>query len=410
MSLYTEIIDGKNIEAAYIDLYEKFLRTGKVHSYAGIDGLSFADLDRTPHELLCRVQQELIDAAPLDPALHIQIPKKNGKKRSIYVYTVKDRIRAEAVVRVIGPYIEAKLSPFLFSYRSTHPYWQAARSVSRRHRKHHQVDTVFVSDVSHYFDHIDHDLLRDCLRGHGFTEQDLALIEPFLQAKLLTEGSVEPYPVGVMPGVPLATFFANLFLNHVDEHVGKSVALYRRCGDDFIVMDRDPMRVETARSYIVSELQRLRLPIQEQKTTLAKPGESFDFLGYRFEHGVTRLQPSMLQRTQQRYNYLLRYYPISIAEKLRRLPRLLWKGGQSIHFDFVQTLAAYRLVDDELQIKQLSESFYRALTRYFFGSYSPQKRKRMQRLTANMSIPSLYKYFLHVHHGRRTLQEVAAAR
>lgn len=434
--MFEAIIDRENIAGAYLDLVEKFEETARSSRYSGIDGLQLNDITATSSRILEQVREELMALKPIDPILEVTIPKKDGSDRAIFIYTVKDRIKAEAIYRVVEPIFEEHLSPFLFSYRSSHPHWAAVKSVARRYKKYYGEDTVLISDVSDYFGSIDLNVLRQKLYSLGLDERVIKLMDLFLESSILSGRKITHPKKGIILGLPISVLFANLYLSDVDQHVGKRVALYRRVGDDFILFDKDREKILAMKEYILKETKRLKLTIKEEKTKIIKSNEPFKFLGYSFSDGNIRIDPRTIRKYEIRWKKILRYYPISIDTKLERLPHLLYgnvrhihnrdkevqrihrkdiqhihyKGLQCIHNDFIQLLAMYRQLTDDTQIKQLSEKFFRLLTQYFFGSYSSRNQRFTKKLTTSLRIPSIYQYYLDFHHGRETLTSLSLSK
>jgi len=404
------ILDEKNIEGAYLDLVQKFDETSKSHRYCGVDGITLNDITATSAAVLRQVKKELIELTPIDPVLETIIPKKDGTPRRIYIYTIKDRIKAQALYRVVEPIFEEKLSAFLFSYRTSHPHYLAAKSIAKRYKKHYGKDTVLISDVSDYFAHIDKPILREKLADLGLDQEVISLLNLFIDNSILTERKIIYPEVGLISGVPLIVIFANLYLNDIDQYVGGKVALYRRVGDDFILFDKDRAKIVAMQEYLFKETKKLKLTIKKEKTKLIQSDEPFVFLGHLFSKGKISIPSRSVRRATIRWNKVLKYYPIPIKLKLKRLDRLLYLDAESIHSEFVQMIGIYRQVTDEEQIKNISEEFFRILTNYLYGSYSERTQRLTKKLTAGMPIPSLYKYYLDFHNGKETITSLSLSK
>jgi RNA-directed DNA polymerase len=407
MSLFSEIPYSQNLQNAYCDLVRKFDEEGKTRFYSGVDGMTLRDVDLCSADFLHTIQKEMVELRPIDPVLEMKIPKRGGGKRSIYVYTLKDRIKAQAIYRIVEPMFEEQFSDFLFSYRSSHPHYKAVQSVARRYKKYYGEDTVLISDFSSYTDNIDREVLKTKLSEMGFEDDVLGLMSLFIDNVLLKDGKVIDSGIGVLTGVPLVTLFANFYLNDFDYLLGKRVALYRRVGDDFVVFDKDAQRVEAAKQFVLEQAKALKLTLKEEKTSLIPSDESFSFLGHEFKDGRISILPATLRKCQIRWKKLLKYYPVGEKEKMRRLDGLLYGNSESIHYEFLQLIGTYRQVTDVGQIKSLSDEFFRLLTRYFFGKYSLRNQRLLKEVLANRKVPSLYCYYLDFHNGKHSLASLA---
>jgi len=409
--MFQQITSLENIEQAYLDIAKNFDEKGFSHRYQGIDGKELEDYSCESLELIKQIQSELINFSQLDPAVQIEILKKNGTgSRIIYVNTVKDRIKAQAIARIIEGVFEENCSDYIYSYRSSHPQYAAAKSVAKRYKKNYGEDYVFVSDISSYFESIDREILRDRLLKLGFSQEVMKLIDLFLEASIYSKGGIFTPKKGILTGVPLMVLFANWYLNDIDEYIGKNVSLYRRVGDDFIMFDKDREKIVAMKDYLNEKAKELGLNIKADKTKLIKSDQDFSLLGYTFSNNNIRIREATVKKTLLRWRNIFKYYPASIEKKLSRLSKLLYNDKDSVHNQFVQILALFRQATDDEQIKKLSESFHHILARYFFKNYSEKNHRKLNKLIKKIQIPSLYKYFVDFHNGRQTLASLALSK
>lgn len=410
-NLIDQILSEKNLQGAYFDLVEKFDSVNKSSRYAGIDGKTLNDINYTSAEFLNEALCELEELTPLLPALEYKIAKNDGGNRIIYVYTLKDRIKAQAIFRVLEPFFENLYSPFLFSYRSSKPSYYASKGIAKRYKANFGQDTVFHADITEYTENIDKSILEQKLIETGLPDDVISLLRLFIDNPILRGNQIIYPKKGVIQGVPIMTFFANLYLNDLDKIVGKNVALYRRVGDDFIVFDKSEEKVMKAKEFILREAEKLRLTISREKTMLVNSSEPFKFLGYIFADKIVRIGDSSISRALDNWKSKLKFYPVPDSRKLSRLRNILYNDSNSIHNQFVQFVASYRQANDFDQIKDVFARFLHILTKFFFGKYSSKNQKTMQdKLSANMSIPSLYKYFIDFHNGKKTIAELSLSK
>jgi hypothetical protein len=408
--LFDTIVSLDNLEGAYLDLVRRFAESGRSNRYAGMDGLRLDDVALSSAALLRDARAELLELAPIEPALHMRVRKDDGGERSIYTYTIKSRIKAEAIHRVVAPLFEAELTDFVHSYRSSHPQHVALRSVARRYRRRFGQDTVHRFDIARYTESLDRDILRGQIARLGLDPPTRQLIDLFVDNPFVKRGVVERPARGVLTGVPLVGLFANLYLNQLDAAVGRRVALYRRVGDDGILFDGDAGRVREMAALIEAEAASLGLTMAASKRSLTSSDQPFSFLGHDFCDGHVRIGDRAARRARARWRRMLRYYPATVETKLRRLPGLLYRGGSSIHDQFIQLLRAFRQVTDHGQVAGLSAAFFRCLTVHFWGSHSHRHQRLTRRITSGMPIPSLHRYFADVHNGRQTLASLSLSK
>ncbi|MDD4996283.1 MAG: reverse transcriptase domain-containing protein [Patescibacteria group bacterium] len=404
MKLFEKIIDIKNIRQAYLDLAKKFDQKSLTARYVGIEGLGLNDVKSQAEEFCQKARKELIEITPLAPAICHYIPKKDGSLRDIYVYSVRARIKAQAIYRVLEPIFENLYSPYLFSYRSSHSSFYASRSVARRYQRYYDKDFILIADLKNYSDYIDQDILITKLEKTISEKPLMEILKLFIKNAVYKDKKIYQPKIGVIQGVPLIALFTNLYLDDLDKYLGPKICLYRRIGDDLIAFDPSLKKLKEIEKYLYQHLKELKLEIKKEKTRLINGKEKFNFLGYCFHDRLISLEDSFVKKTISYWRTsLLSFKP---KNKMKHFSQLLYKKENSLNNQLLQIISQKILVNDEQQIKNLSETFFRIITKYFYGSYSPRLQKKLKKDLKNIKIPSLYKYYLEVHHGRKKLSDL----
>jgi retron-type reverse transcriptase len=324
--IFRQIVSLDNLRAAYLELADRFTAKLQDRRYQGLDGFKLEDLDYNATANLKIIQTELLSGQRLVPATCHYIPKRSGELREIYIYSLRDRIKAQAIARVLAPILEKVYSPFLFSYRSSHPSHWAARSAVRRYRRYRGKDFVLLMDLKQYSENIDREILLNQLAELNLSQSVLDLVRLFVYQRVVREGEVIELSRGLVQGVPLVALFANLYLNKIDHWVGREVSFYRRVGDDLIVCDQSETKVMEVYNYLQSALADLKLEIQTNKVKLIRSSEPFEFLGYRLAAGRVSISPSGEKKIINHWRRVLHYYPVAESLKTARLKTRLWEG------------------------------------------------------------------------------------
>lgn len=370
--------------------------------YAGWDNLKFSDLEISSAKLIKEVQSEIINFTSLSPAILVRIPKKNkpGKMREIYIYNLKDRVKAQAVYQIVEPYFDNYFSPWLFSYRKSHPSYFAGRSTVRHYQRYYKRDSLIVSDMADYSSYIQFDILINKIKNMGFSEPMVKLLSLFVSPKAIRDGEIINPKFGLITGTPLIGLFNNLYLDEFDKYCGKNSDFYRRVGDDLIIMDKNKDRLKILYDYLISETKKLGLMVSSSKTKYITAAEKFDYLGYSFDSGLVSLNKGFLKHTLLRWSSQFNYYNFkSLARKKNYLRSVLSQSNNNLLVDFREIAKQKKLVNDGEQIRALSENFFHILTRYFFKTYTPKNRRLLETELKNMHLSSVYKYFLNVIYG-----------
>jgi len=406
MLIYKEIVSKDNITLAYFEVVDKFDKTLKSFRYSGIDAKKINDFDFYSKDLIGVARRELLEFREPDTALKIKIPKKNKPEdRTVFIHTVKERVKNQAIYRVIEPIFDKYFSNFLYSYRQSHPHYEAIKSAAKRYRREKDTDYILIGDISNYSDNMDKAILRKKIKEIGLGNQTEKLLDLYIDNTYSEKGVVICPKVGVITGLPVTVLFNNLYLDEIDKYIGKKVSLYRRVGDDFIIFDKSLTKIEEINKYLSEKLVTLMIPKNQQKISILKANTPFKFLGYKFSDGKISINDSSLRKILIRWKNKLKYYPISTKIKLRRLKKILFEQDP-IHNDFIEIINQYNQTNDIEQIKKMSNYFYRKLTIYFFGKYSKRNQRLVAELTANLNIPSFLGYYKKIHTGRQSLSEI----
>jgi len=399
-NLYEKIIDLENIRNAYLDLAEKLDEKNKTNKYSGIDGAFLRDFDINSEEIFLQIQQELVNFSPITKVIQYSIPKSSGNgNRNIFIYTVKERIKAQAIYRVVEPYFEEEYSEFLFSYRKTQPSYFASRSAVRRYKRNYGKDTVLLMDFTSYSDFINHNILIEKLKKFEFDEKTLKFLELFIKAEPYTK-NLEKKDFGLMQGVPLIALFANIYLNDMDKEIGRLVQFYRRVGDDFMLADPNYEKIVNLYNRIVEIGNEHKLVLKKEKVKLINNKEEFNFLGYTFldkkisikESGVKRL----IKRWEDDFN-CNKFADKPSYAKEKFIKYMFTRAESNYEVQFKLIIKQYMMVDNDEQIKDLYRKFIKILTKFLFKKYNERNNRLTLELIEKLKIKSLYKHYLDQH-------------
>ena len=100
------------------------------------------------------------------------------------------------------------------------------------------------------------------------------------QHRCIRDGAVTEEDRGAMAGVPLASFFANVYLMDLDRLFLEKGIPYFRYSDDLILFFPDSAQLEENLARIRGILDNKRLTLNEEKFSVSGPGESWEYLGF----------------------------------------------------------------------------------------------------------------------------------
>jgi len=253
----------------------------------GLDGQTFEDIERTGRpEFLASVREELITGRyKPKPNRRVDIPKGNGKFRTLQIPCIRDRVVQGAVKLILEAIFEADFCSNSYGFRPQRSPHRALAEVRRSVLR--RMSTVIDVDLSRYFDTIRHSVLLDKIATRVQDPQVLHLVKQIIKA-----GG----KIGVPQGGPFSPLAANIYLNETDwafDAIRRKTAQgsyeavnYHRFADDIVItVDGHHSKrgwAERALQRLQEQLAPLGVELNEEKTKVVNllQGETFGFLGF----------------------------------------------------------------------------------------------------------------------------------
>ncbi len=284
--LYVHISKKETIRTAY--------KMAKENDGApGIDGVTFQAIEESGlEEFLDGIRDELASRTyrPMRNRKR-EIPKGNGKTRVLGIPTIRDRVVQGALKLILEPIFEADFQPGSFGYRPNRSQHQAIEVVAGAIAS--GKTRVIDLDLKAYFDNVRHHILLEKVAKRVKDPEVLHLLKMILKAS---------GKKGVPQGGVISPLLSNIYLNEVDwllEEAKKATQLgpytnveYARFADDLVVLvnwhPRQDGVVESIDRRLRKELTAIQVEVNEEKTRIVDltKGESFDFLGFRWQRVV----------------------------------------------------------------------------------------------------------------------------
>src|SRR6266496_737644 len=209
----------------------------------GVDGVSWAeyerDLEANLRDLHERVQQGRYRASPSRRAY---IPKADGRQRPLGIASLEDKIVQRAVVEVLNAIYETDFLGFSYGFRPGRGPHDALDALSAGiYRK--KVNWVLDADIRDFFGQLDRDWLRKFL-GHRIADKRvLRLVDKWLAAGVIEDGTWSETPQGSPQGASVSPLLANIYLHYVFDlwadwwrrHVARGEVIIVRFADDFVM-------------------------------------------------------------------------------------------------------------------------------------------------------------------------------
>lgn len=220
----------------------------------------------------------------------VQIPKSNGKMRTVYVFEIKQRVLLGVLNRILSDYYKDIISPVCYSYKAGVTTINAVRDVKNGvYQEGNRVyDYGMKLDISKYFNSVSADRITEMIQ-QVFKDEDRGAIYELIRVLYTIEyvdnrGDIEVEYLSLIPGVAVSSFFANYCLREIDEYFRENEIVYARYSDDILLFGRTAEELNNSVAYIESALSRYGLCINGDKyVNYDITKEPIEFLGLKFE-------------------------------------------------------------------------------------------------------------------------------
>ena len=200
-------VDVDRLRAAY--------RALKPKAAPGVDGVTWedygVDLEANLRDLHARVHRGAYRARP---SRRVFIPKPDGRLRSLGVAALEDKILQRALVEVLNAIYETDFLGFSYGFRPGrgphHALDALAAGIVGKN-----VNWVLDADFSDYFSSLDHQWLLKFLEHRIADRRVLRLIQKWLAAGVIEDGSWTSFDEGVPQGASASPLLGNVYAHYV---------------------------------------------------------------------------------------------------------------------------------------------------------------------------------------------------
>lgn len=285
----------------------------------GVDKVTWQDyrqdLEANLRDLHRRVQGGSYRAKPSRRAY---IPKADGRLRPLGIAALEDKILQRAVVEVLGVIYETDFLGFSYGFRpGRNPHDALDALAVGIYRK--RVNWVLDADIRDFFGQLDQAWLGKFLRHRIADPRVLRLVDKWLAAGVLEDGTWSATEQGTPQGAAVSPLLGNVYLHYVFDlwahdwrrrHAHGDVVIVRYA-DDFVVGFQRQRDAEQFLTDLRERFARFGLELAADKTRLIEFGryaarhrqgaglgrpETFAFLGLTHMCATTRNGGFMLRR------------------------------------------------------------------------------------------------------------------
>ena len=237
---------------------------------------------------------------PFAPPRRTLINKsKAGSKRAVYTFSREENYVLKLLAFLLRDY-DNIFAPNLYSFRKERGVKRAAADMQRI--KDLSSRYVYRVDISDYFGSVSTELLIPELREVLSADPKLfdfiqsLLRDPFV----MTENGIEEERKGIMAGVPISAFLANLYLRELDFFFANKGIPYIRYSDDIAVFAENEEQLSFCIERIGEALEVRGLSINKEKEVISRPNEQWSFLGFSYHNGIIDISPVSYEKLKSK--------------------------------------------------------------------------------------------------------------
>ncbi len=225
--------------------------------------------------------------------------KSTNKKRTVFVFDREENYVLKHIAFLLHRY-DNVFPDNLYSFRKNIGVKKAIADLI----KHPNITQLYSYkvDIHDYFNSVDTNIILKLLET---TLKDDKLLYNFI-SKIITEPSVQfkneiiTRKKGIMAGVPISGFLANLYLKELDEWFKEKNIVYARYSDDIIVFAPTANLIEEYEHKIKSFLVERKLEINPRKEYRTLPNEPWEFLGFCIDSNGIDLSAISLEKIKDK--------------------------------------------------------------------------------------------------------------
>jgi group II intron reverse transcriptase/maturase len=321
------------LRKAYLELKRK--------AAAGVDGVTWDDYGQDLEARLADLHARLHRGAyRAKPSRRVFIPKADGRQRPLGVAALEDKVVQRATVEVLNTVYETDFLGFSYGFRPGRSQHQAldALSIGIPTKK---VSWVLDVDIRAFFDTIDHGWLCKFLEHRIADRRLVRLIQKWLNAGVLEEGTRTRVEEGTPQGGSVSPLLANVYLHYVFDlwvHAwrrkhARGEVIVVRYADDIVLgfqVKSDAVRFQAE---LAERFAKFHLELHPEKTHLLEFGafaaerrrargsgkpETFNFLGFTHICGRKRNGQSTVLRHTMRTRLQAKLHEVTAELRQRQ--------------------------------------------------------------------------------------------
>lgn len=255
---------------------------------------------RDKEENLERVRDEILGLS-YEPSEYRYFKVYEPKERQIMALPFYDRVVQHAINNVLEPIFEKRFISHSYACRKDKGMHAASDTLKswlhgwQRHRPDMPLYAI-KADIHHYFQSIDHGVLKAEMRRVIKDAGTLVLID-----RIIDHNGQMPDGTGIPVGNLTSQLFANIYLDKLDKYIKHTLGAkqYIRYMDDFIILNPDKERIRCWLDDIEVFLRDELILGLNPKTAILCTKNGIDFVGYKHRATHRKVRPDSIKRIKR---------------------------------------------------------------------------------------------------------------
>lgn len=229
------------------------------------------------------------------PKIVILNKSNSIKKRIVFTYPREENYVLKFMAYLLQEY-DGDMMPNLYSFRKNMGVKKGIKNLV-------SYDGIgqmfsFKVDIQDYFNSVDIDILLPKLQKILWQEPECYFfMERILRNPYAIQGDeIVKMRKGIMAGLPISAFLANVYLMELDKLFWERNILYARYSDDIIVFSKEKEELKAYEDEIEKILREHGLSINSKKRCVTNPGEEWEYLGFSYHQGVIDVSEMALRK------------------------------------------------------------------------------------------------------------------
>lgn len=376
---------------AFTSLYHLLNEELLLQCHKELDGKKAVGVDRVSKDIyeenleanICNLVKRLKNKSykPM-PSLRKNIPKGNGKERSLGIATHEDKIVQLALKKIVEAIYEPKFLDCMYGFRPQRGCHDALKRVNRNIER-GRVSYVVDADIKGFFDNISHEWMMKFIEVYIKDPNINRLIRKYLKAGIMQDGIYEPTEKGTAQGSNLSPVLANIYMHYtltlwfykVVEPEFKGECYITVYADDYVCCFQYKKEAEDFLEMVKERLNKFNLELEPTKTRLIEFGrfaksncevkglgkpETFDFLGFTHYCGESRKGKFRVKRRTSRKKFKVKIRAFKDWIKKNRTIKVK-NLIDKINIKLIGHYRYYGITDNMQMIKQFRQEIKKLL-------------------------------------------------